>query len=288
MGRPDLTCEFPIPQGQTVRRRTRDAVRAPGCGSDFRVATGGGICQIRRMRCLLAGLVAVAVGSGMTARGEMTAEEAGRFMDLALAGIDREFPEQARPGDEVRGGREDAARVVSGVLRALRLAFVGARALDAGAPAEVVPGPREGGRGPGRAGGTDDGGGTGGRGRESGQEPDLRADVRLGLGPAAGTGAAHLGRRRRAGSGRGGSGRSRRSIVSHAKQYLAKLDWPIRCGFHPESAFPLAQMLDYARGTGEAALEQSGGDQGAAGSTRTTPTTRSATSRPGTTSSPRD
>ncbi|MBK1835484.1 DUF2891 domain-containing protein [Roseibacillus ishigakijimensis] len=37
-------------------------------------------------------------------------------------------------------------------------------------------------------------------------------------------------------------------IVAHAKAYLPKLDWPIRCGFHPETAFPLAQFLDYARG----------------------------------------
>jgi len=40
-------------------------------------------------------------------------------------------------------------------------------------------------------------------------------------------------------------------IVSNAKAYLPKLDWPIRCGFHPESAFPLGQMLDWARATGD-------------------------------------
>ena len=42
-----------------------------------------------------------------------------------------------------------------------------------------------------------------------------------------------------------------RVIVNHAKDYLPKLDWPIRCGFHPESAFPLSQFLDYARGVGD-------------------------------------
>lgn len=42
-----------------------------------------------------------------------------------------------------------------------------------------------------------------------------------------------------------------RVIVAHAKSYLPKLDWPIRCGFHPESAFPLGQFLDYARGVGD-------------------------------------
>lgn len=44
-------------------------------------------------------------------------------------------------------------------------------------------------------------------------------------------------------------------IVDHAKEYLPKLDWPIRCGFHPESAFPLAQMFDWARATGDEGLE---------------------------------
>lgn len=47
-----------------------------------------------------------------------------------------------------------------------------------------------------------------------------------------------------------------REIVALAKDYLPKLDWPVRCGFHPESAFPLGQMLDYARGTGDAGFEK--------------------------------
>lgn len=46
-----------------------------------------------------------------------------------------------------------------------------------------------------------------------------------------------------------------KEIVGLAKDYLPKLDWPVRCGFHPETSFPLGQMLDYARGTGDAALE---------------------------------
>ena len=45
-------------------------------------------------------------------------------------------------------------------------------------------------------------------------------------------------------------------IVSHAKDYLPKLDWPIRCGFHPESAFSLSQFLDYARGVGDVDFAQ--------------------------------
>ncbi len=45
------------------------------------------------------------------------------------------------------------------------------------------------------------------------------------------------------------------AIVGLAKDYLPRLDWPVRCGFHPESAFPLAQMIDHARATGDAAFE---------------------------------
>ena len=45
------------------------------------------------------------------------------------------------------------------------------------------------------------------------------------------------------------------AIVNHAKDYLPLLEWPVRCGFHPESAFPLAQMLDYARKTSHTELE---------------------------------
>ena len=36
-------------------------------------------------------------------------------------------------------------------------------------------------------------------------------------------------------------------IVELATAYLPKLDWPIRTGVHPESAFALSQFLDYAR-----------------------------------------
>lgn len=44
-------------------------------------------------------------------------------------------------------------------------------------------------------------------------------------------------------------------IVANAKAYLPKLDWPIRCGFHPESSFALGQMLDWARATGDEEFE---------------------------------
>lgn len=45
-------------------------------------------------------------------------------------------------------------------------------------------------------------------------------------------------------------------ITGMAKDYLPKLDWPVRCGFHPESAFALALMLDYARKTGDRDFEK--------------------------------
>ncbi|BCX49710.1 DUF2891 domain-containing protein [Haloferula helveola] len=46
------------------------------------------------------------------------------------------------------------------------------------------------------------------------------------------------------------------TLVRLATDYLPKMDWPVRCGFHPESAFPLAQMLDYARGVGDRELDE--------------------------------
>lgn len=45
------------------------------------------------------------------------------------------------------------------------------------------------------------------------------------------------------------------AIVENAKNYLPKLNWPVRCGFHPESAFPLSQMLDWSRVTGDEGFE---------------------------------
>ena len=46
------------------------------------------------------------------------------------------------------------------------------------------------------------------------------------------------------------------AIVANAKAYLPKLDWPIRCGFHPESSFALGQMFDWARATGDSEFEK--------------------------------
>ena len=46
------------------------------------------------------------------------------------------------------------------------------------------------------------------------------------------------------------------AIVANASAHLPKLDWPIRCGFHPETAFPLGQMIDWARATGDGEFEK--------------------------------
>jgi len=46
------------------------------------------------------------------------------------------------------------------------------------------------------------------------------------------------------------------AVINHAKAYLQRLDWPVRCGFHPESSFPMSQMLDWARLSGETEFEK--------------------------------
>ena len=38
--------------------------------------------------------------------------------------------------------------------------------------------------------------------------------------------------------------------------YLPKLDWPVRCGFHPESSFAMSQLFDYARAANNQELEK--------------------------------
>lgn len=43
-------------------------------------------------------------------------------------------------------------------------------------------------------------------------------------------------------------------LVTSLKSYLPKLDWPVRCGFHPETAFPLSQFFDWAVLTKDEAL----------------------------------
>ena len=45
-------------------------------------------------------------------------------------------------------------------------------------------------------------------------------------------------------------------IVSLTLDYLPRLDWPVRTGVHPNTAFALGQALDYARAVGHEELEQ--------------------------------
>lgn len=45
-------------------------------------------------------------------------------------------------------------------------------------------------------------------------------------------------------------------IVALTLDYLPRLDWPIRTGVHPNTAFALGQALDYARAVGHAELEE--------------------------------
>ena len=45
-------------------------------------------------------------------------------------------------------------------------------------------------------------------------------------------------------------------IVALTLDYLPRLDWPVRTGVHPNTAFALGQALDYARAAGNGDLEE--------------------------------
>ena len=45
-------------------------------------------------------------------------------------------------------------------------------------------------------------------------------------------------------------------VVALTLDYLPRLDWPVRTGVHPNTAFALGQALDYARAAGHAQLEE--------------------------------
>lgn len=45
-------------------------------------------------------------------------------------------------------------------------------------------------------------------------------------------------------------------VVELAKSYLVKLTYPVRTGVHPDTAFAMGQFLDYARGTGNRDFER--------------------------------
>src|SRR5712691_9353128 len=88
---------------------------------------------------------------------KMTPEQASAFARLALKGIRKEYPN--KPAD-VLNSEKDVQ-----VPRAVRLALVGPRPLDAGAAAAPVPGAARGAEHPHCPGGTPDGEKPPGRGR---------------------------------------------------------------------------------------------------------------------------
>ena len=47
-----------------------------------------------------------------------------------------------------------------------------------------------------------------------------------------------------------------RKLVELTKDFLPRLTYPVRTGVHPDTAFALAQLLDYARAVGDADLEK--------------------------------
>ncbi len=47
-----------------------------------------------------------------------------------------------------------------------------------------------------------------------------------------------------------------KKIVALTKEFLPKLTYPVRTGTHPDTAFALGQIIDYARATGDADLEK--------------------------------
>lgn len=191
----------------------------------------------------------------MTARAALTAEEAGKFMDLALAGIDREFPNKPgqvmKSAEDVKSPRElfpvffghfDWHSSVHGHWTLVRLLKLFPEHEKTAEVRKVLDA----------------------RLTEKGLETEAAYLVRN---PTfermyGWAWALRLGLELRTWDDPQGREWSRRfrpvetAIVANARQYLAKLDWPVRCGFHPETAFPLAQMLDYCRGTGEVALER--------------------------------
>ena len=47
-----------------------------------------------------------------------------------------------------------------------------------------------------------------------------------------------------------------KKIVALTKEFLPRLTYPVRTGVHPDTAFALSQIIDYARATGDAELER--------------------------------
>ena len=47
-----------------------------------------------------------------------------------------------------------------------------------------------------------------------------------------------------------------KKLVALTKEFLPRLTYPVRTGVHPDTAFALAQILDYARAVGDVELEK--------------------------------
>lgn len=185
----------------------------------------------------------------------LTDDEAGRFVNLALAGLDREFPNKPghvfRTAEDIRSPREvtpvfyghfDWHSSVHGhwtLVRLLRL-FPEAKwaekvreALDARFSREALQ-----------------------------QEADYLSSHQSFERMYGWAWALRLGVELRGLEGAQGKKWAgwyqpvEKAIVANAKEYLPKLSWPIRCGFHPESSFPLGQMIDWARAVGDEEFEQ--------------------------------
>lgn len=203
------------------------------------------------MKCALIFLLTLMT---ISAKNRLAEKEAGRFVDLALAGLNREFPN--KPGNVLRSasdartpreltpvffGHFDWHSSVHGHWTLVRLLRLFPEADWAGKVREALDGKLTG----------------DGLKKEAAYLKANPAFERM-YGWAW---ALRLGIELRAlddEQGRKWAGYYEpveKVIVANAKSYLPKLEWPIRCGFHPESSFALGQMLDWARATGDGDFE---------------------------------
>jgi len=205
-------------------------------------------------RCL-SGLMALATTMTMTAETKFSEEEAGRLVELALAGLTREYPN--KPGHMMAGPEEvkspkalfpvfyghfDWHSSVHGHWTLVRLLRIYPEAEWAGQVTEALDGKLT----------------AEGLQAEAAYLEKHKSFERM-YGWAW---ALRLGMELRSLDSEEGMRWARhfapveKAIVANAKEHLPKLDWPIRCGFHPESSFALGQMLDWSRATGQEAFEQ--------------------------------
>ena len=203
------------------------------------LARGGGLqCLVRMSLCALVALCVV--GELPVARAAtIDGAAAARFAQLALDCVHREYPNKIAHVLESRCGREAAARAHSRVLRLLRLALGGARALAAGAAAQRFRMRRvrcAGARGaraqPHAAEHRDRSGVPARRGSRV-----VRATIWSRMAAAARRRTARARTIRRRANGRVHSRRSRAEAASRFKGWLPNLRYPIRIGEHDQTAF---------------------------------------------------